>query len=80
MQDVVIVSAVRTPIGRYGGSLKDIPVYELGALVLDEGKRAGLEPGVVDDVITAQSYQNGECANAGAWRFCRRVGPRACLR
>ena len=66
MQDVVIVSAVRTPIGRYGGSLKEVPVYELGAVVLDEAvKRAGVDPAMVDDVVTAQSYQNGECANAG---------------
>ncbi len=66
MQEVVLVSAVRTPIGRYGGSLKDIAVYELGALVLNEAiKRARIDPALVDDVITAQSYQNGECANAG---------------
>jgi acetyl-CoA C-acetyltransferase len=38
----------------------------LGALVLDAAlERAGLEPGLVDDVVVGQSYQNGECANAG---------------
>ncbi len=66
MEDVVILSGVRTPIGKYGGSLKDIPVHELGALVLGEAlRRAGLEPEAVDDVVAGQAYQNGECANAG---------------
>jgi acetyl-CoA C-acetyltransferase len=64
LKDVVIVSGVRTPIGRYGGALKDVPVYKLGSLVLNEAaRRAGVKPGDVDDVIMAQSYQNGECAN-----------------
>jgi len=66
MEEVVVVSGVRTPIGRYGGAFKDLPVAALGALALDEAvKRAGLEPGRVDEVIVGQSYQNGECANAG---------------
>jgi len=64
MNDVVIVSAIRTPIGRFGGSLKDIPVYRLGSVVLNEVvRRAGIEPGDVDDVIMGTAYQNGECAN-----------------
>ncbi len=36
MENVVILNCVRTPIGAYGGSLKDIPVYKLGAIVLQE--------------------------------------------
>ena len=64
MKDVVIASGVRTPIGRYGGSLRDMPVYKFTSLVLNEAlKRAHLEPALVDDVIMGQSYQNGECAN-----------------
>ena len=64
MGDVVIVSGVRTPIGSYGGTLKDVPVYKLAAHVLNEVvKRANVEPSCVDDVIMGQSYQNGECAN-----------------
>jgi len=64
MEDVVIVSGVRTPIGAYGGALRDLPVYRLGSLVLNEAiERAGLEPRWVEDVIMGQSYQNGECAN-----------------
>jgi acetyl-CoA C-acetyltransferase len=64
MKRVFIVSGVRTPIGRYGGTLRDIPVYKLGSLVLNEAaERAHIEPAWVDDVIMGQSYQNGECAN-----------------
>ena len=45
MREVVIVSGVRTPIGNFGGSLKAIPVVQLGALVIKEAlKRAGLRP------------------------------------
>ncbi|MFC1869527.1 thiolase family protein [Thermodesulfobacteriota bacterium] len=64
MNNVVIVSGARTPIGSYGGTLRDIPVYRLTSLVLNEVvRRAGVEPEWVDDVIMGQSYQNGECAN-----------------
>ena len=64
MKNVVIVSGVRTPIGRYGGSLKDLPVFKFTSLVLNEAvKKAKVEPAWVDDVIMGQSYQNGECAN-----------------
>jgi len=64
LKNVVIVSGARTPIGRYGGSLRNIPVYKFTSLVLNEViKRATIEPSLVDDVIMGQSYQNGECAN-----------------
>ncbi|MBU2028053.1 MAG: thiolase family protein [Proteobacteria bacterium] len=64
MENVVIVGFARTPIGSYGGSLKDIPVYRLGSLVLKEAaKRANIEPHMVEDVIMGTAYQNGECAN-----------------
>ena len=64
MKNVVIVSGVRTPIGRYGGILRDVPVYKFTSLVLNEAlKRSHIEPAQVDDVIMGQSYQNGECAN-----------------
>ena len=66
MENVVILAAVRTPIGSFGGSLRSVPVYELGALVLSEAARkAGVDPEQIDEVIVGQSYQNGECANAG---------------
>jgi acetyl-CoA C-acetyltransferase len=64
VKDVVIVSGVRTPIGKYGGSLRDVPVYKFTSLIMNEAvKRAKVEPAWVDDVIMGQSYQNGECAN-----------------
>ena len=45
MPNAVIVSGARTPVGAFGGSLKTIPVVELGALVLKETlKKAGLRP------------------------------------
>jgi len=51
-KDVVIVGAVRTPFGRYGGSLRDIDYYELGAIPMREVvKRAGIEPNVVNEVF-----------------------------
>jgi acetyl-CoA C-acetyltransferase len=66
MENVVIVAGVRTPIGSFGGSLRNEPVERLGAIVLNELiKRAGIEPGQVDELIAGQSYMNGECANAG---------------
>ncbi len=45
MKEAVIVSAVRTPVGRYMGALKDIQAFDLAAPVLNEViKRAGLNP------------------------------------
>jgi len=64
MEKVAIVSAVRTPIGRYMGVLRDIPAYDLGALVLNEVvKRAKVDPASVDEVIMGQCYQSGEYVN-----------------
>jgi acetyl-CoA acetyltransferase family protein len=61
LDDVVIVDAVRTPVGRRNGSLKDIRPDELMALVLSElVRRTGIEPGVVDDVILGCVAQIGE--------------------
>jgi acetyl-CoA C-acetyltransferase len=64
MKGVFILSGVRTPIGSYGGKLRDVPAYKLSSIVLNEVvKRAHVDPAWVDDVILGQSYQNGECAN-----------------
>jgi acetyl-CoA C-acetyltransferase len=58
MQEAVIVSAARTPVGKFGGSLKDIPATTLGALVITEAiKRANLEPAQVDWVIMGSALQ-----------------------
>lgn len=64
MEEVVIASAVRTPIGSYLGALSEVPAYQLGALVLNEAvKRAKVDPARVGDVIMGQAYQNGESVN-----------------
>jgi len=61
LDDVVIVEAVRTPIGRRNGSLKDVRPDELMALVLSEViRRAGVNPSIVDDVILGCVAQIGE--------------------
>ncbi|QGP91875.1 Acetyl-CoA acetyltransferase [Neomoorella glycerini] len=60
MDNVVILSAVRTAIGSFGGTLKDIPAVELGAIVIKEAlHRAGIEPGQVDEVILGNVLQAG---------------------
>lgn len=59
--DVVIVGAVRTPVGKFKGSLAAVRADHLGAVVLDELiTRAGLEPEQVDDVIFGCVTQVGE--------------------
>jgi acetyl-CoA C-acetyltransferase len=60
MSEVVIVSAVRTPIGRFQGSLQSYTSPRLGALVVKEAvRRAGVEPAQVDDCIMGCVLQAG---------------------
>lgn len=64
MKDAVIVSAARTPVGRYMGALKDVPAYDLAALILNAVvDRVDISPELIDEVIMGQSYQNGEYVN-----------------
>ncbi|WP_206808996.1 thiolase family protein [Paradesulfitobacterium ferrireducens] len=64
MKEVVIVSAVRTPIGTIGGTLKDIPPQDLGAIVIKEAvARAGISPELVEEVIMGWSRQTTEASN-----------------
>ena len=61
MQDAVIVSAVRTPTGKFLGSLKDFTAPQLGALVVrDAVRRAGIDPAIVEECIM------GNVVSAGA--------------
>ena len=61
MREVVIVSAVRTAIGSFGGTLKDVPAVELGAIVIKEAiKRANIKPEQVDEVIFGNVIQAGQ--------------------
>jgi acetyl-CoA acyltransferase len=61
MREAVIVEAVRSPIGRRNGKLKDLHPVVLASLVLKElVRRAGIEPGQVDDVVFGCVGQAGE--------------------
>jgi acetyl-CoA C-acetyltransferase len=60
MREVVIVSAVRTPIGSFGGSLKDVAAVTLGAVAAREAiKRAGIDPAAIDEVVFGNVLQGG---------------------
>ena len=60
MREVVIASAVRTPIGSFGGALKDVPAVDLGALVIKEAiNRAGIKGELVEEVIMGNVIQAG---------------------
>jgi acetyl-CoA C-acetyltransferase len=60
MREVVIVSAVRTPIGSFGGTLKDTPARTLGAIAVKAAiERAGIDPASVDEVLIGSVLQGG---------------------
>ena len=60
MREVVIVSAVRTAIGAYGGNFKDVSAVQLGTVVAKEAlKRAKVDPALVDEVIFGNVLQAG---------------------
>lgn len=62
LKECVIVSAARTPVGNFGGSLKDISAIELGAMVVKEAvRRAGIPTNLIDEVIVGQVGQIAEC-------------------
>lgn len=59
-QEIVIVSAVRTAVGSFQGSLKDVPATTLGSIVIKEAlKRAGVKPDQVSEVIMGNVLQAG---------------------
>ncbi|MBK6963561.1 MAG: acetyl-CoA C-acetyltransferase [Bacteroidales bacterium] len=60
MREVVIVSAARTPIGSFGGSLASLSAVELGTIAAREAiKRAGIDPAIIDDVIIGNILSAG---------------------
>ncbi len=65
MEDVYIVSAVRTAIGSFGGSLKPLLSNELGVIVAKEAiKRAGIEdPGIIEDVLIGNCFMRSDEIN-----------------
>src|SRR2546428_675603 len=55
MEDVVIVAAARTAVGKFGGSLANVPAPELGATVIKALlERSGLQPDLIDEVLLGQ--------------------------
>ena len=61
MQDVVIVSGARTPVGRFGGAFKDLLASDLGAVAIKAAvERAGISPEDVDEVIMGNVLQADE--------------------
>ncbi|MFT5483098.1 MAG: acetyl-CoA C-acetyltransferase [Halieaceae bacterium] len=68
MRRAAIVSPVRTPVGKFLGSLRGIPAGELGAIAIKAlMERSGCDPERVDDVIFAQGYASGEAPCIGRW-------------
>src|SRR3989304_1734175 len=64
MNNVAIVSATRTAVGKFGGSLKDFSPGQLGSAVLKDAlKRAGVDPGEVDEVIMGNVLSAGHGQN-----------------
>src|SRR5947207_1002514 len=72
-REVVIVGAARTPIGKYGGSFRDVHPAELGATAARAAmERAGIEPQEIDEVLIGHARQAGAGPNPA-----RQVGHRA---
>jgi acetyl-CoA C-acetyltransferase len=64
VQEVVIVSTVRTAIGRFGGALRTVEAPELAAAVVREVvDRVNIDPSQVDEVIMGHTYVSGEAPN-----------------
>ncbi len=73
-EDIVIVSAVRTGVGKFGGSLAKVSAADLGALVIKESlARAGIDPAMVSEVIMGQVLQAG-CGQNPARQALIRAG------
>ena len=65
MQDAVIISVARTPVGRFGGAFKDTPAPELGAMAIKAAmERAGISPDQVEEVVLGNALQAAEAGYA----------------
>jgi acetyl-CoA C-acetyltransferase len=68
LRRAAIVSPLRTAVGRYGGSLRDVGVGTLAATVIRAlVTRTGIDPARIDDVVFAQGYGNAETPALGRW-------------
>jgi acetyl-CoA C-acetyltransferase len=66
LKDVVVVSGVRTPMGGFGGSLRDMPVYEIGKHAIREAiRRADVPADEIDEVLYGNTRQAGNGPNTG---------------
>lgn len=64
MDEVVITSMARTGVGKFGGSLKDVPAVTLGSLVAKEAvRRAGLEPSQIERLVFGENIQMNRGGN-----------------
>jgi acetyl-CoA C-acetyltransferase len=73
-KEVVIVAAVRTPIGSFGGALKDVPATRLGAVAIEGAlKKAGVDPGLVQEVLMGCVLQ-GNLGQAPARQAAKGAG------
>ena len=64
MKETYIVSGARTPIGDFGGSFRSLLSYQMAVVVINEAiKRAGIEPGEIDDVILGNCAQRSDEPN-----------------
>jgi acetyl-CoA C-acetyltransferase len=72
--EVVIVSAARTAIGRFGGTLSAVPAVELGGAAIRAAvERAGVDPAAIDEVLVGQVIQAG-CGQAPARQAALKAG------
>src|SRR5207302_7295460 len=66
MRDALLCEPLRTPVGRFGGMFRDVPVTALATTVIKAVlQRTGLPPDQVDDVLLGQGYSNGEAPALG---------------
>ncbi|KAF0180100.1 MAG: acetyl-CoA C-acetyltransferase [Hyphomonadaceae bacterium] len=68
MRRAAIVSPVRTPVGKFLGAMKGVAVEHLAATVVNAVvERTKIDPALIEDVVFAQSYANGETPCVGRW-------------
>ncbi len=70
LRRAAIVAPIRTPVGRFGGSLSSIGAGDLGAVILKALiERTNIDPARVDDVVFSQGYGNAEAPAIGRWSW-----------
>ena len=77
-EEIVIVSAARTPVGSFNGALSSLPAHALGQVAIKAAlERAKVDPGDVDEVImgqvlpAGQGHEPGTAGGDGRWRAHR---------